>query len=158
MAKAIESTDFTNPELTGLIDFSALSTGGLSITPIAVEEREFGTGAEAQAKYEAFMGEPVVIKIHSTSDKNEPLVADLALNGVRCVVPREKPVRLPRAFVEILARSQVRNYSQERVANPDATEGMVTKRHVGSSFPFMVLQDKNPKGQAWLRRVTHESA
>lgn len=158
MARPQENTDYQNPELSGLIDFADLSTGGLSITPVQAEEREFGNTIEGIAKYEAFMKEPVVIRIHSTSDKNEPFVADLALNGVRCVVPRERPVRIPRAFVEVLARSQVRNYSQERVTNPDAVEGMMTKRHTGCSFAFAVLQDKNPRGQAWLRRVTHESA
>jgi len=156
MAKVIENTDHLNPELRGLIDFSNLATGGMSIQPIS--EREFKNDAEGLAAYEKFMAEPVVVKIHSTADKNEPPFADLGLNGVPCPVPRERPVRIPRAFLEVLARSQVRVYTQERNPNPDAAEGMRTQRKTGASYPFQVLEDKNPKGAAWLRRVMYESA
>lgn len=151
-----ESTDFTNDELDGLLDFGALPVGGVTIQP--VQEREFKNDGDGKLKYEAFMAEPIVIKIHSTADKNEPPGAEVALNGVKAYIPREKPVRLPRAFVEILARSQIRVYSQKRNPDPAADEGMMTKRHVGASYPFSVIEDKNPRGRAWLQRVVHESA
>lgn len=154
--RPIENTDYENPELRGLIDFSALPTGGYSVQPVT--EREFANDKEGQAAYEAFMREPIVLKIHSTTDKNEPLVADVALNGVKCPMPREKPIKVPRAFVEVLARSQNRAYEQERVPDPDAAEGYKTRRTTGVQFPFSVLHDPSPKGRAWLQRITHESA
>ena len=156
MATSTESTDFTNPELDGTIDFSALPVGGLTVQP--VEEREFKNTKEGNLAYEKFMAEPIVIKIHSTADKNEPPGAEVALNGVKVYIPRERPVRIPRAFVEILARSQVRNYSQQRNPDPMADEGMFTRRHVGASYPFSVIEDKNARGRAWLQRMVHESA
>lgn len=156
MATKTESSDFTNTELDGTIDFSALPVGGLTVQPVT--EREFKNTPEGNLAYEKFMAEPIVIKIHSTADKNEPPGAEVALNGVKVYIPREKPVRLPRAFVEILARSQVRAYSQQRNPDPNADEGMFTKRHVGASYPFNVIEDKNPRGRAWLQRVVHESA
>lgn len=157
--RATESTDFENDELRGVIDFSMLPTGGVSVQPVTVAEREFDTRTvDGLAAYEKFMSEPITIKVHATADKNEPPVADISLHGIRCPIPRERPVRVPRAFVEVLARSQVRAYSQERDPNPDATEGMRTRRHGGSSYPFQVLHDPNPKGRAWLQRVMHESA
>lgn len=151
----VESTDFVNPELNGLIDFGALPVGGVTVMPVT--EREFKNDQEGKLAYEKFMAEPIVIRIHRTADKNEPPIAELGLNGVKAFVPRDKPVRLPRAYVEILARSQVRNYSQERNPDPNADEGMFTKRHGGASYPFQVIKDDNPRGRAWLARITHES-
>ena len=156
MATNTESTDYTNIELNGLLDFGALPVGGLTVQPVA--EREFKSDKDGKLQYEKFMAEPIVIKIHATADKNEPPGAEVALNGVKVYIPREKPVRLPRAFVEILARSQVRNYSQQRNPDPMADEGMFTRRHVGASYPFSVIEDKNARGRAWLQRVVHESA
>lgn len=155
--RAIESTDYENPELRGVIDFMHLPTGGVSIQP--VNEREFDmTSAEGRFAYEKFMAEPVVLAIHATSDKNEPPVADIRLNGVPCPLPRDAKIRVARAFVEALAQSQVRSYEQVRDPNPDATEGMKTRRHTGSQYPFSVLHDPNPKGRAWLQRIMHGSA
>lgn len=151
----VENTDYLNNEIEGVIDFSFLSTGGTSIQ--AVTEREFPNTPEGNVAYEAFMREPVVIRIHSTTNENEPFVADISLNGVPCPLPREVPLRIPRAFVEVVASSQIRAYRQERVGDPDASEGMRTKRTTGASFPFQVLQDKNPRGRAWLERITHSS-
>lgn len=156
MARAIESTDYENRELRGVVDFMHLPTGGVSIQPVT--EREFDmTKPEGKLAYEKFMTEPVVIRIHGTADKNEPAVADLRLNGIACPLPREVSIRIPRAFVEALAQTQQRTYSQEDVENPRATEGKRTRRHTGSQFPFAVLEDKNPRGRAWLERVKYAS-
>lgn len=154
---ATENTDYLNRDLAAVVDFMETPTGGVSMEGIS--DREFDmASAEGRLAYEKFMNEPVVVKIHKTSDQNEPTVADLGLNGARIAVPRDVPVRLRRAFVEVLARSQMRGYSQQRNPNPMADEGMVTKRHGGASYPFQVIEDKNPRGRAWLQRVTFESA
>lgn len=151
-----ESTDYLNPELEGVIDFSSLATGGQTVQPVT--EREFAMNQEGKMAYEAFMQEPLVIVIHATSNPNEPEVCEVGLNGVTVNVPRDRPVRLPRAFVENIARSQTRTYSQRDVRDPMATEGKMTKRHTGTDYAFRVIHDPNPKGGAWLRRVMHESA
>lgn len=158
MARATEQTDYLNSELNGLIKFDQLKRNTLlQIDPVS--DREFKTAtAEGRLEYEKFMEEPIVIKIHETTDKNEPPYAFIGDNGVTVWVPRNRPVELPRKFVETLARSQVRAYTQERDPDPHADEGMRTKRSVGASYPFQVLRDPNPKGRAWLARVTHESA
>lgn len=155
--RAIESTDYENSELRGVIDFMHLPTGGVSVQPVT--EREFDTStAEGLAAYEKFMREPVVVVLYGSSNPNDPLVADIRLNGALCPLPRDVPVRIPRAFVEVLAQSQVRTYSQEDVDNPKATEGKRTKRHTGLQFPFRVEHEPNPRGRAWLQRVMHQSA
>lgn len=160
MGRETESTDFLSGELNNVIDFTQLQVRtGIAPAIEAISEREFETHTkQGKLEYEKFMQEPVVIKIHKTTDKNEPPTVGLGCNGMQIYVPRERPVRLPRFFVENLARSQERIYRTERNPDPNADEGMFTKRHSGASFPFSVLKDDNPKGRAWLARVTHESA
>lgn len=152
-----ESTDYLSGELSGVVDLMSLGSG-MGPQVQAITEREFKNTIEGNLEYEKFMREPVVIRISSTNDKNEPPFAFVGENGVNVWIPREKPVRLPRCFVETLARSQVRNYRQERNPDPNADEGMTTRRSGGASYPFAVISDPSPRGQAWLRRVTHESA
>lgn len=157
MARSTENTDLLNRELDGVLDFSKVALGGLAMVE-PVTEREFKNDEAGRSAYEAFMKEPVVIRIHPAQSPNEPIAAEVGLNGSTVVIPRDKRVRLPRAFVEILARSQARTFKQERNPNPMADEGMVTRRHTYSSYAFEVLHDPNPKGPSWLRRVIHESA
>lgn len=153
MARTVQSEDYRSTELDGVVDFAMLRTGGpLRVDPVG--EREFKDIAE----YEKFMAEQVVIRIHSTPDKNEPPAAFIGENGAGVWIPRNVKVRLPRSYVETLARSQSRSYRTDRNPDPNADEGMVTKTTSGACYPFEVLQDPNPRGRAWLQRVTHESA
>lgn len=156
--REVEATDYINPELDGVIEFEQIRRQGMvMIQPVT--DREFNTlDEEGKTAYEAFMNERIVIRIHETTDKNEPPYAFVGDNGDCVWIPRARPVRLPRKFVETLARSQVRAYHQQRDPNPNADEGMQTFRRVGASYPFSVIEDKNPRGRAWLARVTHESA
>lgn len=157
-ARETHSTDYLNPELTGVVEFEQIMRNTLaSVQPVS--DREFDlTSDEGKLAYEQFMNERIVITIHETTDKNEPTHAYVGDNGVGVWIPRGRPVRLPRKYVETLARSQIRAYYQERDPNPHADEGIITKRRGGAAYPLSVLEDKNPKGRAWLQRVTHESA
>lgn len=156
MARTIEATDYRSPELDNAIDFSFLATGGTSIQP--VNEREFPSTAEGKLEYEQFMRQPVTIRIHKTSNPNDIPSVPVGLNGVQAWLPRDKPIKIPRAFVEVLAQAQVRNYRQERESDPDAAEGMRTRRYGGLEYPFEVIHDPHPKGRAWLNRIVHGGA
>jgi len=157
MAKETQATDYLARDTEAVIDFSALPVGGYSIQPITEREFDFNKPEEVAA-YEKFMAMPIVVKIHSSSDPNAPTVCEVGLNGVKVTIPRDKPVRIPRAFVENIARSQTRGYRQERIADPMADEGMRTRRFIGTDYPMAILEDKHPKGRAWLERITRESA
>lgn len=157
MAKETQATDYLSREMAGVIDFGSLPVGGYSVQPIT--DREFDTSKPEQlAEYEKFMAMPIVVKIQSTGDPNSPQVCEVGLNGVKVTIPRDKPVRIPRAFVENIARSQTRGYRQDRVADPMADEGMKTRRIIGTDYPMAIIEDKHPKGRAWLERITRESA
>lgn len=152
--REVESSDYLNKEMAGVVDFMKLRSGAV----VTVTEREFKSTPEGNLEYEQFMQQPVIIKIASTNDKNEPAYAYVGDNGVSVWIPRETRVRLPRCFVETLARSQARNYRQERNPDPNADEGMITRRTGNPGYPFAVISDPDPRGRAWLERVTHESA
>lgn len=158
MRSEVESTDYLNPELNGVIEFEHIRRSGMvMIEPVT--DREFAIHTqEGRNDYEAFMNERIVIKIHETTNENEPPFAFVGDNGECVWIPRGRPVRLPRKFVETLARSQQRIYSQTEDPNPKADEGMITRRRTGAAYPFSVIEDKNARGRAWLQRVTHESA
>lgn len=158
MARTTEASDFISDELNGVIDYASLPVGGVTVEAVQMTGREFKADGEGKIAYEKFMAEPIIIKIHATANQNEAPVAEVGLNGVKINIPREKPVRLPRAYVEVLARSQFRRYRQVNNPDPTAAEGTSHIRTVGQDYPFEIIEDKHPKGRAWLQRIMRESA
>lgn len=144
-----DSTELLTGENDGVMDWSHLTTGSQPIE--VVDRREV-----KQEAMEAFMNEPLVIQIHSTTDEREPAVAEIGVNGQRIAIPREVKVRIPRKFVEVLARSQPVAWRTVNVPDPTAMIGTVPKRTTGQSFPFSVLHDPSPLGRRWLERVMAE--
>lgn len=148
--RTIDSQDLMSDELDGVLDFMQIRLGAPQIEP--EKAREWKDKAEA----EAFMNEPLVIRVHTTNDKNAPPSVFVGLNGEGGWIPRGVKVRLRRKFVERLAQSQSASFSTQQKADPHADEGMEIKRTSGQEYPFEVLHDPNPKGRAWLARITRE--
>lgn len=123
-----------------------------SIEPVS--EREFADKVD----YERFMQQPVVIVIHKTAERHEAPSVMVGDNGNQAWLPRGKKIKVPRYFVETLARSQTRQYSTEHNPDPAASFGMNVRRFGGLAYPFSVVADPHPKGDAWLQRVMSESA
>lgn len=105
------------------------------------------------AAYEKFMTDPIVIKIHTTTDKNASPVIPVGINGDQKWLPRGVPIRVPRSFVERLAQSQTTAY--KTVENPDkaSDSGMLNKSTTAHEFPFDVIQDPSRYGGRWLKRM-----
>lgn len=106
---------------------------------------------------EAFMNEPVTVLVHSTTDENQPPHIIVNCNGVNQPIIRGVPAQIKRKYVEILARMKETKYTQinPNPAAPDVTE--MRTRH-GLVYPFEVVEDRNPKGRAWLSNVLAEAA
>jgi len=145
-----ESQDLMSAELDGVLDFMTIRTGQPQIEP--EKAREWKDLAEA----ESFMNEPLVIQIHTTNDKNAPPSVYVGLNGEGGWLPRGLKIRLKRKFVERLAQSQSASFQTKSNPDPHADEGTNVLRSSGQEYPFEVLQDPNPKGRAWLARVTRQ--
>lgn len=140
----------------GVVDLMTGNVAGMAmIEPIDPDTfREF----ENQAQYEAFMAEPVVIRVHSTRDKNEPTKVFVGVNGDNRWLNRDLNYRVPRKFVERLAQAQERTY--ETKDNPDPTVDNAIKllQRNAVSYSFSVLHDPNPHGRRWLNRMTRSGS
>lgn len=105
----------------------------------------------------AFNEEPVTILLHRGREKNAPTHEMVGVNGQIMWIPVDTPTRIPRKFVENLARAQPMNVSTVSGESPgdDLTFNHV-QRSLSSLVSFSVLEDKNPRGREWLTRVMRE--
>jgi hypothetical protein len=106
---------------------------------------------------EAFMNELVTVMIHSTTDENQAPHVIVNCNGTNQPIIRGYPTTVKRKYVEILARMKETKYTQvtPNPAAPDVSE--LRARH-GLAYPFDLVEDKNPRGRAWLQNVLAEPA
>ena len=106
---------------------------------------------------EAFMNELVTVMVHSTTDENQPNHVVVNCNGMNQPLIRGVPTTVKRKYVEILARMKETKYTQvtRNASAPDQIDRVA--RH-GLSYPFDLVEDKNPRGRAWLQNVLAEAA
>ena len=118
---------------------------------------EAGSLAGDYAAELAFNEEPVTILLHRGRERNAPTHEMVGVNGRIMWIPVDTPTRIPRKFVESLARAQPMNVNTDSGESPgdDLTFNHV-KRSLSSLASFSVLEDKNPRGREWLTRVMRE--
>jgi hypothetical protein len=128
-----------------------MKTDGVEIEPVSANADLRKIAAE-----EAFMNEMVKIRVHEDASEGALSIITPNVNGVNQPVVRGHPVWVKRKYVESLARSISTGYRQETPdpRNPDQIN-MVPK--TVPSYPFEVLEDKNPKGRAWLEAILHQA-
>lgn len=100
----------------------------------------------------AFNEEYVEVTVHETTDKNAAMLVDVYCNGVPQRFIRGQTQRVKRKFVEVLARAkQTRIKTEVEMRGNDPVNKIV--RTTGLRYPFRVDNDRNPKGQDWLKRI-----
>lgn len=109
------------------------------------------------AASEAFMNEVVTIMVHSTTDENQSPHVIVNCNGVNQPIIRGVPTQVRRKYLEILARMKETKYTQ-RTPNPAAPDQIEMIARSGFAYPFELIEDKNPRGRAWLSNVMAEPA
>ena len=109
------------------------------------------------ASDEAFMNELVTVMVHSTTDENQPNHVVVNCNGMNQPLIRGVPTTVKRKYVEILARMKETKYTQV-TRNPSAPDQIDMVARHGLSYPFDLVEDKNPRGRAWLQNVLAEAA
>ena len=122
-----------------------------SVEPVVASE--LGQGVEE----EAFMNEPVTVLLAETTDENLNPMPVLSVNGTCQPLLRGVPTVIKRKYVEVLARCKETKYNQ-RTANPMEPDRIEMVARTALSYPFQVIDDKNPKGATWLRAVLAEAA
>ena len=109
------------------------------------------------AASEAFMNEIVTVMVHATTDENQSPHVIVNCNGVNQPIIRGVPTQIRRKYLEILARMKETKYSQ-RTLNPAAPDQIEMIARSGFAYPFELIEDKNPRGRAWLSNVMAEPA
>jgi hypothetical protein len=109
----------------------------------------------------AFMEEMVTIVLYKKREKFAPNVYDFHVNGKGVRIWCDTPTRIQRKFLEVIARAQPYDVTTNYNKNEDKGEQAVcenfTHRHQSAAYPFTVVEDKNPRGSAWLMKVMRES-
>ena len=114
---------------------------------------EFGR----EMQEEAFMNELVTIRVADTTDDNAAPHFICNVNGSNQPIFRGATQVIKRKYLEVLARCKESKYNQ-RTANPMEPDRIEMVSRTALAYPFEVLEDKNPKGRAWLNAVLAEPA
>lgn len=98
----------------------------------------------------------ILIPIGANPEAEEEFI-DVGNNGVRQFIKRGEEQQVKRKFVEVLARAK-----REKISTPeftDANGARSTKliRTPALIHGFQVIEDKNPNGHTWLRRILAEA-
>ena len=108
-----------------------------------------------KAEQEKFMNEVVTVMVHESTDQNDAELVQVGINGRTQFFKRGVPQDVRRCYLERLARSKKTSYSQN--LDHILGEQMNNMRsHNALKYPFSVLEDRNPKGSAWLRGILAE--
>ena len=120
-------------------------------------ETPASTEFSREMQEEKFMNEPVTILLAETSDENARPYADFSVNGRTMPILRGVPTTVRRMFVEAIARCKETKSSQ-KTYNPMEPDRITLVERTVPVFPMEILEDKNPKGRAWLNAVLAEPA
>lgn len=102
---------------------------------------------------ELFMAEKIVVIVQDSSDQNDDDIVQTWVNGRVQRFKRGEPNLVRRCYVEALARSKRTTYKQTLDERQGEQSFNMMRPHHSLAYPFTVLEDRNPKGQAWLRSV-----
>lgn len=110
----------------------------------------------------AFNEEFLLINIHESTDPNAEKMIYLAVNGEGAgqggvpYLPRGVPLRIKRKFVERLCRARPIAYGNVERINEFGVREITYPKTSALKYPFSVLEDKNPKGGAWITKLLNE--
>lgn len=128
----------------------------------------------------AFAEEPVKIEVfHASGDNPSPTTDYIANNGIAAQVLvdnrgnyaqdfgsgrwvgvgyliRGVPLITKRKFLGELAKSKQDTIQTEIKDRDSARPQNIIHRRTSAKFPFQVIEDRNPKGVEWLRRLMYQ--
>lgn len=101
---------------------------------------------------EAFMNEAVTVRVEPTAVPGEDITPVFNVNGVNQPMIRGQDVVIKRKFLEAMARCRTTTIRQVR-PNPYDPSVVQNVPTTVPTYPFVVLEDKNPRGRAWLEGI-----
>lgn len=113
----------------------------------------------------AFMEEPVTIRLEPSSDKNAAMAFPVWCNGKAAEVhqngrwdeigylPVGRPLTVKRKTLEIIIRAKTDTIHTEiRHMDAERPENAV-QRFTSAVHSFSILEDRNPRGPAWVQEM-----
>lgn len=133
------------------------NTGPARLDEAEIETVSDGPGFKERADELAFYNEMCEVIVSTTTDKNAEPIVPMWVNGRSQYFPRGQRVKCKRMFVEKLARTVTTAYTQEHYKDALGNDAIRNIPHTALSYPFTVVHDSNPNGQAWLEKVLSEA-
>lgn len=101
---------------------------------------------------EAFMNEMVCIRVNeATSEFDDPGPCP-SVNGVNMPIRRGVPTWVKRHFVEALCHAKPARFTMQNV-DPHDPSRRELYQHITMAYGFSVVEDRNPRGRAWLEAL-----
>jgi len=147
----------------GLKDFDASeAVSGKPFTLMEIHDHKMVEGVEGEnlneaVALEAFMNELVLIYVHTDGTSGALEVVTPTVNGINQPIIRGRNQYVKRKYIEVLAWSKITTYRQE-VADPSRPENIQMTPLANMTAPFVVREDRNPKGRAWLENILAQPA
>lgn len=129
------------------------STGAVPGRPNVVEAQRDVVNFKKKADALAFMEEKLVIFMHETNDPNADQKVFLGINGRGIWLDRGGTYRIARKYVERLARAKPEGIQTKAARDGEGMHTTHIVKHRAMLYAFSVMEDKNPKGAAWLREI-----
>lgn len=116
----------------------------------------------------AFMEDPITIRIERSSEKFAPPTIPCWVNGKGAEVlvrgqwvslghlPVGVPLTTKRKYVEVLLGSKTDSIQTKTIKREDSEDNLV-ERFPSSTAPLSVLEDKSPRGVAWLTNIVRRA-
>lgn len=107
----------------------------------------------------AFYEELLTVHLSEPRDESDFPFCEIGVNGVKMVFRRGDDHKMPRKFVEVLARSKVARVETKRKTLDDGSETMVPVIKYSSVYPFAVTHDPSgARGAEWLKQIMAQPA
>ncbi len=108
------------------------------------------------AEMEAFMNEPVKLLVHLDNNEASLRVVTFGVNAMNQPVVRGREQVIKRKYLEVIARTKTTTI-QQRVNNPLEPDSILNVPVTMLTYPFQVIEDRNPRGRAWLQAIMDEN-
>jgi tartrate dehydratase beta subunit/fumarate hydratase class I family protein len=135
------------------------SLDGLERTDQDIEVPTAGDDAgrmKAKADMLAFLEEKVLIQLHESTNANDQQVVPLYVNGAAVYITRGVPTVVRRKYVEMLCRAKAQDVKVNVVRDANGDVVNRTTKSSALAYPFSVIEDRNPRGAAWLAQRMRE--
>lgn len=110
-------------------------------------------GDNAKAREMAFMEEYIDILVAESTNPNDQAVFPIWVNGRSQWILRGEVTRVKRYFANKLGRTRTEDVKVQVARNADGDIVNRTVKTNALAYPFSVVEDRNPRGKAWLAKL-----